>query len=145
MLLRAFLLPSVLQQSRRHQDRGHSLGSDALAAAGETEFLRCRGLDRNSSGVNVQHSRQPRCHRGCVRCDLRAFADQGYIGIRQYSSAGGNTLSRVGEEKRAVSVPPRRLRWWKMAPDVTLRQRSIDGVTERMDADIRIGVTGQAL
>ena len=50
----------------------------------------------------------------------------------------------VAQESRAVGILPGRLAGREMAADIALGQRAVDRVAQRMDADIGVGMAGQA-
>ena len=75
--------------------------------------------------------------------DLRPLADQGDVGVGQHAAPGGDPLCGVAEEAGAVGILPLRLAGREVAADIALRQRAVDGVAQRMDADIRVGMAGK--
>ena len=83
-------------------------------------------------------------HRGGVRGDLRAFADQGDVGVGQHAAARGDPPGGVAQEAGAVGVLPGGLAGREMAADIALGQRAVDRVAQRVDADIGVGMAGQA-
>ena len=50
----------------------------------------------------------------------------------------------MAQESRAIGILPIRLRRRKPAPDIAFRQRPINRVTQRMQPDIRIGMSIKA-
>ena len=109
-----------------------------------SEQVLCGGLDRDAAGLHAQQLGQARHHRRGVRGDLRAFADQRDVGVGQHAAARGDALGGVAQEAGAVGVLPGRLAGREMAADIALGQRAVDRVAQRVDADIGVGMAGQA-
>ena len=60
-------------------------------------------------------------------------------------AARRDPLRRMAQEPRAVRILPGILAGREMPADIALRQRAINRVAQRMDADIRIRMPGQAM
>ena len=82
---------------------------------------------------------------GGVRRDLGPLADQRDIGVCQPPAPFGDASRRMHQEPGAVGVLPGRFGRRKMPPDVALGQGAIDRVAQGVDADIGIGMAGEAL
>ena len=79
-----------------------------------------------------------------MRADAGLLTDQRNIRVAQPAAAGGDASRRVAQEARAVGVLPRGLAGREMTADIAFRQRPVDRVAERMDADIGARITGAA-
>ena len=132
------------RRSGRQQYRSDRLRGDALAAAGETQPLGRGRLHRDPPWLHPQQAGETGDHRRGVRGDLRALADQGDVGIGEQAAARGDKLGGVGEEAGAVSILPGRLGRREVPADVAFGERTVDRITQRVDADIGIGVPSEA-
>ena len=72
------------------------------------------------------------------------FADEGYVDVGEAAAAGLDAGGGVAEEASAVGVFPGGFAGGEVAADVAFREGAVDGVAEGVDADVGVGVPGQA-
>ncbi len=86
-----------------------------------------------------------RAHGIAQRADFRPLADHGDFEIGDASAARGDALDRVFQEAVGGGAFPLRIAGRKMRADIAIGQRAQDGVDQRMQADIAVGMGEKAL
>ena len=82
-------------------------------------------------------------HGFAMRTYLRALANQGQVQVQYCAAMFLHQPGRMNQEQRTVSAPPFALAWREMLADVAVGQCAINGVAERVQANIGIRVAGQ--
>src|SRR4051794_11082903 len=118
--------------------------SDAFLAAGKAESLAGGRLDGDAGDVDARDLGNARAHGVTQRADLRPFADQRNLEVGDPAAARGDALDGVGEKFVGRGALPLHVAGWKVRADVAVRQRAEDGVDQRMQSDIAVGMGEKA-
>ena len=84
-------------------------------------------------------------HRLAVRRDLWRLGDDGNVRMRQNTAARLQAGEGVAQEDGRIAALPALIRRRKMLADVAVAERAEDGVGQRVETGIGIGVTEQSL
>src|SRR6202048_4424267 len=128
----------------RQADGGARDGGDAFLTAGEAEPFAGGGFHRDPRQAEPGDLGDPRAHGVAVRADFGPFANQGYIEMGDAAAARGDAVDRVIQEPVRRSTLPLRIARRKMRTDIAVRQRAEDGVDQRVEADIAVGMRQKA-
>src|ERR1700682_2063861 len=120
--------------------RGH-----AFLAPGEAEPLTGRRLHRNARNVQSGDLGDPRTHGVAQRSDLRALADQRYLEVSNAPAARGDAIDGGFEEAVRCGALPFGITRRKMRADIAVRQRAENGVNQRMETDVAVGMGKKAV
>src|SRR5205085_8943774 len=126
-------------------DSGAGGRGDAFLAPGKAEPLAGGRLDRNPRDSHASNLRYPRAHGVAQRPDFRTFADQRDFEIGDAAAARGDAIDRVFQEAVGGSALPFGIAGRKVRADIAIRQRAQNGVDQRMQADVTVGMGEQAL
>ena len=85
-----------------------------------------------------------RADRVAMRADARRLADHGGVEMRDDAAAGAHALDREGEEAVRRGALPLRIARREMHADVAVGERAEDGVDQRMQHHIGVGMAGNA-
>src|SRR6202171_1464527 len=119
--------------------RGHTFLAPRAA-----EPLTGRRLHRDARNAQSGDLGDPRTHGVAQRSDLRALADQRYLEVRNAPAARGDAIDGVFEEAARCSTPPFGITRRKMRADIAVRQRTENGVNQRMETDVAVGMGKKA-
>ena len=79
-----------------------------------------------------------------MRRDARRFAHDGDVEMRDHAAAGAHPLAGEGEEAIRRRAAPLRIARRKVLADVAFGERAEDGIHQRMQRDVSIGMPGHA-
>ena len=85
-----------------------------------------------------------RAHRVAMRADPRRLAHDGDVEMRDAPAACARALDREGEEPVGRGAAPVRIARREMHADIAVGERAQDGVDQRMEHDVGVGMAGQA-
>ncbi len=85
-----------------------------------------------------------RAHRVAVRPDARRLADDGDVEMRDASAARAHALDRECEETIGGGAAPLRIARREVHADIAVGERAEDGIDQRMQHDVGIGMPGQS-
>src|SRR5258708_2811051 len=125
-------------------DGGARGSGDAFFAAGETKPFAGGGLHRDAGDVEPGDLGDTFTHGIAQRPDFRSFANHSDLEICDPSAARGDAIDRVFQEAVRRRAPPLRIAGRKMRTDIAVRQRTEDGVDQRVQADVAVGMGEKA-
>ena len=137
--------PGAVPRSQCNPDAGRGLRGNAFAAPGKSETLGRRRLDADARHRDRQQFGDPGSHRFAVRADARALANQCQINVLDLAIGLGHEVARVRKEQARVGAGPARIGGREMVADIAGGDRAKQGVDQRVQPDIGVGVAGQAL
>src|SRR5262245_65941731 len=76
--------------------------------------------------------------------DTRRLANDGDVGMGDAAAPRAQTLDRKGEEPIRGDAAPARVGRRKVNADVALRKRAEDGIDQRMQHDVGVGMPREA-
>jgi hypothetical protein len=120
------------------------MGGNALTPSGVSHFFRGCCLDVDGLRGNVATAGKVGLHRGEMRRQFGALADDGNVGVAQKIMPRSSSAGAPGQEQQAVDSAVLLVGVRKMAADVTLAQSAEQGVGQGMGHDIGVGVAVQA-
>src|ERR1700678_3586188 len=121
-------------------DGGARRGGNAFLAAGETEPFAGGRLHGNPRKAQSGDLGDARAHGVPQRSDFRTLADQSDLEMGDTSAAGCDPIDRIGEELVGGGALPLEIAERKMRTDIAIRQRAENGIDQRMEADIAVGM-----
>jgi len=121
-------------------DAGDGHGGDAFASADEADAFVGGGFEAYFVGVDLQAFRDAEFHFLGMRIDLGFFGNDGDVNVGDGSLMQLDVASGFFEEEGAGCVFPPGIGVRKKLTDVGFAQGSEDGVTERVQDNVRIGV-----
>ena len=86
-----------------------------------------------------------RAHGVAMRADARRLADDVDVEMGDAAAARAHALDREGEEAIGGGAAPLRIARRKVHADVAVGERAQDGVDQRMQHHVGVGMPGQAL
>ena len=95
-------------------------------------------VDRNAGDLG-----DARAHGVAVRADARRLADHGDVEMGDASAARAHALDRKGEEPVGGGAAPLRIAGREVHADVAVGERAEDGVDQRVQHDIGVGMAGE--
>src|SRR6202035_3924492 len=119
-------------------------GSDTSLAAGEAEPFAGGRLHGDAGDIEPGDLGDARAHGVAQRSDLGAFADQRDFQICNAPAARGDAVDRVFQETVRRRALPCGLARRKMRADIAVGERAENGVDQRMQADIAVGMGEKA-
>ena len=128
----------------RHADCCHCLGSNAFAAAGETEPFSGGRLDADSSLRQAQQGGNGLAHRRFMRSDPRRFANDGEVDMVDDAAATLDQRAGVLDKARRGHTAPLWVTGREVVADVAFTGRAEQRVGDRMQCDVRVAVADQS-
>src|SRR5882762_2578232 len=125
-------------------DGGARSRSDAFLAAGEAEPLAGGRLHGDARDVHARDLADARPHGVAQGTDFWPFADQCDFEIGDPAAARGDAFDGVFQELVRRGTLPLHVAGRKVRADVAVRQRAENGVHQRMQADIAVGMGEKA-
>jgi hypothetical protein len=119
------------------------LCGDAFGAPGKAEPFGRGGLDRDTVGGHASDRGNGRAHGVGVGADLGCFADKGDVYVIDPEPLFGGKPHRVAQEDVALGPLPLRIGGREMPPDIAFGQRTVNGIGQRVQPDIGIGMALQ--
>ena len=119
-------------------------GLAAFAAADEAETLGGRGLHADAVGAGAEQARERFPHRGDVAPDLGGLERYGDVYVTNGITLPAHHFHHARKEDLGVYAFEFVGSVGKMVSDVAQGERAEDGVAERVDGDIAVGVRHEA-
>ncbi len=117
------------------------MGGNALTPSGVSHFFRGCCFDVDDLRRYLAAAGEVGLHCGKMLCQLGALADNGEISVTQSIVARRHQLVHMGQKQQAVDTLVLLVRVGEMAANVTLAERTEQGVDQRMSHNIGVGVT----
>src|SRR4051794_37818082 len=121
-------------------DGGAGHRGDAFLAAGKPEPFAGGGLHRDARQSKTSDLRDPRAHGFAQGADLRPLAYQRDVEMSDAPAARGNAVDGIFQEAVGRSILPLRIARRKMRADVAVRQRAQNGIDQRVQPDVAVGM-----
>ena len=134
--------PETRVQARPSRTESPWPGRRSFAPAGEAELFRCGGLRRPLRRQSGE-LRNPVAH-GVADTGRSSAVHRSVSGRDEEFGAMPCSVLWRRQEPSTVGILPLRVGWRKMRSDVTVGQRTEDGVAQRVKPDITIGMRGEA-
>ena len=92
---------------------------------------------------NAGDRRNARAHGVAVRSNARRLAHNGHVEMRDHAGARAHALAGEGEKALGRGAAPLRIARRKVRADVAVGKRAEDGVDERVQRDVGVGMSGE--
>src|SRR6185437_5049630 len=125
-------------------DGGTRRGGDAFLPAGESEPLAGGRFYRDARDIHPGDLGDTRAHGVAQGTDLWPLADQGYFEIGDTATARGHPIDRVFQEFVGRRALPLDIARRKMRTDIAVGERAEDGVDQRVEPDVAVGMREEA-
>ena len=132
------MLNSRLFQQTDRMNRDADTGADVV------HLLVRLALDRDSSLADAHHGRETLADQLDAGPELRTLAADRRVNVADAIARGADLLRDGSQELGRIDVLPLRIRVGKMRTYVPERRRAEQRVDDRVDEDIRVGMSGEA-